>query len=202
MCKKKRRWLRREDRDVMLGFNAYREFYKRHYKQHQKTYEQFMNSNYFDSFVKFGKHIIDINAVNPVEFINFIINSAIPLNKWCYNSVYEQYVIWLTSQETPERALERNMLLMEQWALDNNEEWTDFFRKIDTTVAMNYIRTGRISPWLLYNTETGQELLDRLRDDQLVLIQKVLNPYKWNAKFKKHKDDVENIYTVCKKAGL
>jgi hypothetical protein len=202
-CEKRRRWLWQEEKYVKLGFYAYRKFYKTVYinSKKEKTYKDFMNSRYYTGFTKFGRYILDISAVDPEGFIDFVIKLNVKLTDWTAEHVYETYIRELNKKESPDRAVERNILLMIQWSKDNNEPWNDFFRKVNPQLATRWIKMGRISPWLLY-TGFGSDLFSRMSDEQLNLVKDVIDPVFWSKKVAINKNDVDYIKNILKSAGV
>lgn len=202
MCESKRRWLAKDERYVKLGLHAFQKFYQLSMKAKKpKTYEDFIESPYFTSFVKFGRHLININAIEAEGYVEFLIKAGLKLENWTDEIWYESWVRELAKKESPDKAIERNILLMEQWARDNDENWVDFFRKVPTPLATRWIRTGRISPWLLY-CGVGDVLFDRLSDEQLEMVREWINPLYWQGKLRKHKTEVENIRIILEEAGV
>jgi len=124
LCEQKRRWINRDEKYVRLGFLAYNRFYEiTQGATKQKTYEHFTKSNYYTGFTRFGKHTLEINAIDPERFIDFVITNSIALDKWCSDAVYETYIRELNKKETAERAIERGILLMQQWSRENDRPY-------------------------------------------------------------------------------
>jgi len=205
-CEKKRRWFARDEPHVRLAFLAWSRFYElssnRVGTKAKKSFIEFANSRFYNGFVKFGKHIIDCNVVNPTQFIDYVIKGNLPLDTWCHDSVYEQYVRDYMKNEGPENALERMILLMQQWSLQTNEPWQDFFRKINPNLAMQWMRAGRISPWILYNTDSAIEFFERCSPEQLSMIKKWAPNASWRIKFNKYADSVKFIKQTLQDAGV
>lgn len=201
-CEKKRRFLWKDEKYIRYGFYAYQKFYKISMnRKKEKTYEEFANSSYFTSFTKFGKYLLDINAVEPELFVEFIIKANIKLSDWVKPYVYELWIRELNKKESPERAVERNILLMEQWSKDYNEPWFDFFRKVNTNLATKWIKSGRISPWLLYSGY-GDSLFCRMSNEQLEMILDVIDPIFWNKKIALNKKEVETFKNILDEVNL
>lgn len=202
MCEKKRRWLWKDEKYIRIGFMAFQKFYELSVRSKKpKSYTDFMDSQYFTAFTKFGRHIEHINAIEPAGFTEMLIKNNIKLDDWTNDLWYESWTRELAKKESPERAVERNILLMEQWGRETGENWVDFFRKVPTTQATSWIRKGRISPWLLYSG-VGQPLFDRLSDEQLGLVKEWINPLFWNSKIRDHKNEVEEIRAILVEAGV
>jgi len=203
MCEQKRRWLDQDTKHVKLGFVVFKRFHEVNYKgRKEKTFEDFMGSQFYTSFTKFGRYLLNINAINPKQFIDFLIKTEVKLNKWESPLVYETYVRELNKKETPDAAIERNFLLMQQWANDTGKPWLDFFREIEPALATNWIRSGRISPWILFTASSAKDLFARLSDEQLSLVQKNIDPDFWSFKLEKSAADVDFIREQLDAAGL
>ncbi len=203
-CEKKRRYFKRDDPPNRFGFLAWSRFYELNDfsgKKH-RNHKEFINSKYYNAFVKFGKYVIDLNAPEPAKFIDYVLKNNLPIDKWTYDVVYEQYVRELIKKETPEQACERMILLMQQWSMQTGEPWQEFFRKINTNLAVQWIKAGRISPWLLYTLDSSLGMLDRCTLEQQDMINQFAPVGIWKLKFKQNKDAVEWIKKTMTDAGV
>jgi hypothetical protein len=202
MCEKKRRWLWRDEKYIRIGFMAFQKFYTLSLRsKKEKTYSDFMESQYFTAFTKFGRYIEHIGAIEVAGFVEMLIKSNIKLDDWTNEIWYESWIRELTKKESPMKAVERNILLMEQWGREYDENWVDFFRKVPTAQATTWIRKGRISPWLLY-CGVGQPLFDRMSDEQLGMVKEWINPMVWNSKIRDNAEEVKEIKMILEEAGV
>ena len=205
-CEKKRRWFCKEDPHVRFAFMAWRRFYELSLAaksaNSKLTHREFIENKYYSSFVKFGKHIVDLNALEPAKFIDYVIKGNLPIDKWTHDFVYEQYVRELTRKELPEDALERNIMLMNSWSMESGEPWVDFFRKVSTGQAVAWLKSGRISPWLLYNADSSIELFDRCSPEQLALIKSYAPVGPWKVRFTKQRESCDFIRETLRKNGI
>jgi len=203
ICEQKRRWLNKNEKYVLIGFEAFRQFYKIAMGDSKpKDYETFSKSQYYLSFTKFGKYMEHLDAVEPEKFIEFVIKMSVPLDKWTSDAVYNQYLLELYKRETATRALERGVLLMQEWSEQNDKPFNQFFNEITNSRAVHWIRSGRISPWIIFNCDTGLALLGRFSDEEMELIKDYMNPAFWQQKFDVRKSDVEFVQGVLEQAGL
>ena len=205
-CEKKRRWFQRDEPHARLGFMAWSRFYelnsfgkKREFKNSQRN---FIDSQYYLGFVKFGRHIRDLNAIDPSKFIDYVIKNNLPIDKWTHDFVYEQYVRELTRQESAEDALERNIMLMNEWSMQTGEPWNDFFRKVNANQAVAWVKSGRISPWLLYNVDSAMDLFERCTPEQIGMIKTYAPPGPWKIRFNKNNDSCNFIRTTLQNNGM
>jgi len=204
MCEQKRRFTNKDSKYVRLGFLAYNRFYEisQAVGSKKRTYESFAKSSYYTAFTKFGKYIIDVNAIDPEKFIDFVITSGVKLDKWCSDAVYETYIRELNKKETAERAVERGILLMQQWGMENDRPYNVFFREISKPRAIHWIKSRRISPWIIFNSASGSELLNSFNDHELNLINEYLEPTFWSRKFQVRNEDVLFVKQVLETAKI
>lgn len=201
-CKIKNRVMAKDEKVQRHAFNFYSKFFEKNFRKKVSDYMVFVKSRYYESFVKFAKYTLDVQAIHPEAFMEFLIKAKVPIDKWTQDFVYEQYVRELNKKETPDAAVERTILLFQQWEQSSGEPWYDFFRKIHPNIAVNYIRSGRISPWILYSAPSSTELFARMSDEQLTIISKYVDPTFWGYKFSQDKEYSEFITTVLREYGL
>lgn len=204
MCKYKSRWMiDQNEKHVKFGFYVYKRFYDLNFRlKKEKTFFDFIKSQYYNSFVRFGKYVQDRYIVYPEKFVDFLIKNAIPLKRWCDDDIYQEFLKYLLKNEPVEQAVERNLLVMEQWAKETGHDWKEFFRKVETPKATHMIMNGKISPWILYCCSEGSILLERLSEEQINMVMDYIDPSFWDKKIKENYDDVKLIETTLKETGL
>jgi hypothetical protein len=202
VCVQKRRHLQREDKPVVMGFIAFEQFYVRSMHQKNISFDKFAKSDFYDEFVRFGRYLIDLDAVNKLGFIDFLLRLEIPLHRWTQATLYATYIRELNKSETPIDALERNFLLMQQWANATGEPWRDFFRRVETPLATLWISSGRISPWVLCLASSAQQLLARFTPEQVMIVEKAVDAKFWQLKIQHHHQDVEIIRQTLREHGV
>jgi hypothetical protein len=202
MCPIKQRDLHREDKASRMAFRVWLRYYEVAMKQTNKTWDDFIRSQFYNDFLKVGKHINEINAVNTAAFIDFLIRSGIPLNRWTHEAVYETYIRELTKKETPDAAIERCISLMQQWAGSTGEHWSDFFRMVSPAQATLWIKSGRLSPWVIYISGSSSLLFNRMSPEQLAMVKGYLDPSFWSIKIDRHSDEVDFFRQVLDEAGV
>ena len=201
ICEQKNRRLWKDEKFSIVAFQAFNLFYRlKMFAKRDRTFEEFIKSKQYNGFIRFGKYIVEINAIKPRDFIVFLIKANVKLEEWRTERNYEIYLRELGKKEDPYSAIERNYLLMEQWGMETDEHWQDFFTKVNPQLATKWIKTGRISPWLLYTV--GGKLLERLSEEQFNMIEELINPEYWNKKFALNKDAVKGIKEFANSIGL
>jgi len=203
VCESKRRFLQRNDRAVRVGLSAYQRFYETTQNfAKTKTFEEFESSDFYLAFVRFGRYVVSSNVIRPQEFVDWLIKNTVKLDKWCQESYYQMFLTEWLKIEASDEALERSINNMDMWSKETGNGLEDFFLKIQTNKCVNMLTNGRISPWLLYNCDSGMELLSKLTDEQLDLVADIISPVFWKKKFKDYPADAELVRTILHEAGI
>jgi hypothetical protein len=203
MCEQKRRHLARTEKHVHIGYQAFVRFYQLSQKFNGiKLYDEFARSPYYNAFVKFGSFISNVNPLYPDHYIDWVVTSGVKLDHWCRDELYDKYALELIKTESVETALERSINHMMEWADANKSVWNHYFNYVSVNRAMFDIKDGKISPWIILNSEAGKTMLASFNDEQLNAISLVIDPPYWMKKFKKQRSDVELVKTVLKEVNL
>ena len=203
ICEQKRRHLAKSEKHVQMGFIAYDKFYKLSQKSDKpKTYEEFANSPYYTAFVKFGSFLHNVNPMYPEKFIDYVVTSGVKLDHWCKETLYYDYIENLIKTESVETALERSISTMMEWANDHDSVWNHYFHYVSLYRALYDIKDGKISPWLVLNTDSGKKLLTQLNDDELSSISHVIDIIFWSKKFRSAGEDLDLVRQVIKEGNL
>jgi len=203
MCEKKRRYQQENESGVRLGMQAYLKFYEMTQGSAKtKTYADFVDSPYYSAFVKFGQYLVQIRAINVPMFIAWIIKENKKLDQWTKESFYDEYLHDYLRKEHPNDALERSFTEMQNWADDTDKQFNNIFREGAPNKICNMIVNGRISPWILYNCDSGIAFLSGLNEEQVTLIFRFIDPDFWNRKFKDYVADTEFIKSVLLEASI
>ena len=202
VCEPKRRYMNKDEKYSRLAFHAFSRFYELTQAVGNRTFDDFAKSKFYLGFTKFGKHIININAINPEDFVDFVIQNSVKLDRWCSDSGYETYIQELNRKESADRAVERSILLMQKWGVEYDRPFNRFFKEVSKPLAIHYITSGRLSPWAIFNCDSGAELIDSFSDEELIIINGYLEPSFWTRKFDTRVEDVHFVRMILKKAGI
>ena len=203
LCEPKRRYLQRDEKWVVNAFMVFQRFYKIHqHNSKERTYDDFVKSPYYNAFVKFGRYIMHINPLYPDKYIDFVLKSKIKLDHWARDDLYEEYLIETLKTEPVEAALQRSIATMMDWATEQNAQWADYFRLVNTNRAVQHIQQGKISPWLLLGCNAGKRMLKSFNDEQLQMIERFINPSFWPSKLKSYPADHMLVQDTAKEAKI
>lgn len=203
VCEQKRRALAKSERHVVLGYDTYNRFYKlTQNSKADKTYEEFARSPYYNAFIKFGSFVSNVNPLYFDKFIDYVIKSGVKLDHWCRDELYDKYVVDLIKTEPVEVALERSIKHMMEWADTHKSVWNHYFLYVSPSRFMFDVKDGKVSPWLVLNSNNGKKLLKTLNDEQLSAISNIIDPQFWVGKFKKLPADAELVRQVVKESNI
>ena len=203
MCVKKRRFADKEMSHIRLGHRAFQMFYDLNTSaKHPKTMEDFILSPYYESFVKFGRACQVNEWLQPEQFTEWLIKTGVKLKLWISDAQYDKFLKEYVKKEPGLKALERTVIYMAKWGEENNKDWQSYFVNVSPSRAVYDIRSGKVSPWVLYLSDTGGTLLERFNDEQVKMIQDNIDPPFWMKLFKKNKDEVAEIKETCERANL
>lgn len=197
MCEKKRRFLSKNEKDVMAGYSAYNYWYKIAMgSRKEKTYVEFINSKYYVGFVKFGKYIVETKVSDWNAYIRWLVENKIKLDDWNKDSIFSRFYFNLNKIETPERALEKYIMVADDWSNKTGNHWTEFWQKANPFMVIDYVNQGKISPWILFSSQHAQDFIDSLPNELLPSLVNNLDIEYWKKKTSINKEDSEWINQV------
>jgi hypothetical protein len=201
-CEPRRRRMERDEAGVRLGFNAYLKFYELTQGSAKlKTYDDFCESAYYRAFVKFGRYCVDTRAVNPARFTEWLLKNNKKIDHWNRDSIYTEYLIDYLKVENVNDALARAIEFSIDWSEQTGNPANDCLRYGNTNAMVYAITAGRISPWVLYNCESGQKFLSELDATQIDMIWPYIDSETWMKKFTNYVADQEYVREMLNKAG-
>lgn len=197
MCEKKRRFLAKNDKEVVAGYTTYNYWYLIAMGcKKEKTYIEFINSKQYIGFVKFGKYIIDSKVSDWNAYVKWLIDNKIRLDEWCKDSIFSRFYTNLNKIETPERALEKYIMVADDWSHKTGNHWSEFWQKANPFMVIDYVNQGKISPWILFSSQHAQHFIDTLPNELLPSLVKDIDIEFWKKKTTKNKEDSEWINQV------
>jgi hypothetical protein len=203
MCEQKRRNLAKNEKHVQLGYQTYIRFFQLTQKsKNTKSYDEFAKSPYYNAFVKFGSFLNNVNPLYLDRYIDYVVTSGVKLDHWCREELYYKYVIDLIKKESAEVAIERSIATMADWAEKNHSQWNHYFKYVSLNRAVYDIKDGKISPWLIFNSTSGREMMSKFNDEQLGIVSETMDPDFWGKRFKLYPADFELVQTVIKEGKL
>ena len=201
-CEPRRRRQEQSERGVHLGLQAYLKFYELTQGSAKlKTFDDFAESPYYRAFVKFGRYCVDIRAINPARFIEYVLKQNKKIDHWCRDSIYTEYLLDYLRVENVNDALARAIEFGITWQEQTSNPAHDCLRYGNSNAMCHAITTGRISPWIIYNSESGQQFLSELSTEQIAMIWSYIDSDFWMKKFQDYPADQEYAKEILRTGG-
>lgn len=202
MCEPKRRYQERNETGVQLGFAAFLKFYETAQGSSRlKTFDDFVASAYYRAFVKFGRYCQDIRAIAVPRFVDWLLRNNKKIDHWCRDSVYTEFLLSHTRQENVSDALTRAIEAAMSWEESTGNSARDYLRYGNANAICHAISTGRITAWVLYNCDSGNELLTRFNADQVAMIWGWIDADYWSQRFRDYPADASYAKEILRQAG-
>ena len=201
-CEAKRRWLAKDEKGVMLGLHTYVKFYQvAQDRTKTRTFEDFAGSPYYTAFVKFGNYCINTKCIKVERFIDWIITSEIKLDQWATDATYTKFLETALRTENVNDALQRAVEYSIDWGTERSMRAEDILRYGSENKVCHAIVTGKLSPWVIYRSHSGQEFLSKLNNEQMEMIWGVIDPDYWQPVFEQKVADVKYVEEILDAAG-
>lgn len=201
-CERKRRWLERDQADSRLAFSAFCKFWElNHRTSRARTWDDFSNSAYYGAFKRWGIYCVNLRAVNTEAYLRWLLKSEIAIDRWCKDEHYTNYLIDYLTVEAITDALTRGIETSVEWAESTGMIASDILRYANTSRLIQLVVTGRLSPWLIYSSTSGQHWLEKLNSAELALIWPYINVERWNKILLDREEDREYTRSILLQAG-
>ena len=202
MCEPKRRKRERDEPGPRLGFQAYIRFYESMAgSARNKTHDTFCESSYYRAFVKFGHYCVNTRVINPERFMAWLLKNNRKIDHWCSDKVYTEYLVDHLRVEAVDDALARAIEFGIDWSEKNTSPAHDCMRYGNANVLCYAVTAGRISAWVIYNSESGQKFLSELDATQVSMIWPYIDSDAWQKRFQDRPQDQAYAKNILKQAG-
>lgn len=202
LCEQKKRHNEQSERGVQVGFQAYIRFYE--YTQgssKSKIFTDFAKSPYYKAFSKFGRYCVNTRVINPARFTEWVVSKNKKLDYWASDALYTEYLVEYLRVENVTDALARAVEFGMNWSEKTTHPPHDCLRYGNTNAMVYAVTTGRISAWVIYNSESGQKFLSELTSDQIAIVWPYIDTDYWQKRFKERTEDQEFARDILQKAG-
>jgi hypothetical protein len=202
ICEYKSRWLNKDLQSNRIGFQAWMQFYQKNTAtKKKKTHEDFIKSAFYAAFVKFGAYCINVNAINISRFTDWLVKNQIKLDTWCSDTVYTRYLIEYLRTEDPLDGIARSVETTIEWSSKDNILPRDYLRYGNPNRICQLISVGKITPWMLYQSQSGVRFLETLNPESAKMIMDYINPEQWALKFHREPENVKQVKELLNAGG-
>jgi hypothetical protein len=202
ICEGKQRWLNKDLQGNRIGFQVFVQFYlKNSASKKPKTYQDFIKSPYYAAFVKFGMYCVSTNCINTSRYADWLLKNQIKLDTWCSDTNYTKFLIEYLRVEDPMDAIHRSVETTIELAQAEGILPKDYLRYANPNRICYTITTGKLSPWLLFQSDSGVKFLDTLNPEHVKMILDYINPEQWAIKFRREPENVRTVKEILHAGG-
>lgn len=202
LCEYKQRYMNKDLLGSRIAFQAFIQFYKKNTASKKlKSFDEFVKSAYYIAFVKFGNYCADVNVINVSRYVDWLLKNQIKIDSWTTDTNYTKFLVDYLKDEDPLDAIARSIETTQKLAETETIQTKDVLRYGNRNRVCYAITTGKISPWMLYQSDSGTKFLDELDTTQVKLVLDYINPEQWAIKFKRNPEKVREVKDLLNAAG-
>jgi hypothetical protein len=205
ICEKKKRWSEKDTKLSTLAYHLWSSFFEKHIhlKPEKRTFKHFINNQYYSSFIKFAKFCIDSKVLDVEAYANWLFDSHVKIDDWVSDGIYLKFLIEFLKKENSIDAVTRSLSNIQDELFKSGKSFnSQLFNNIGQNKTCHMIIKGEISPWLLYNSDSGTEFLSGLNESQIQIIYPMIDPPYWEGKFEINKDSVNQVKNLLQQKGI
>ena len=202
ICEGKHRWAEKDKQGPRIGFQSWLQFYaKNSMGKKNRTQEEFIKSAYYTAFIKFGTYCAGANVINVSRYTDWLLKEQIRIDSWNQDTNYTKFLIEYIRIEDPMDALARSIETTIKMAETERILAHDILRYGNPNKICYQITLGKISPWMLYQSDSGTQFLSTLNEDCVKIVIDYINPEQWAIKFKRDPETANVVKGLLKQAG-
>jgi len=176
-CEKKRRWQSKDNQDVLVGFSSYDLFYRIEMQSKPREYKDFVDSQYYTAFVKYGNYCINTRVIDQEQFTRWLIKNKVKLKDWPTDKMYLLFVQDHCKRESVERALERFV----QHA-STTQYFDTFWESASGYTIADWVEMGKISPWIIISSKRAERAIGAMPNECVNRIANCIDADYWAKK--------------------
>lgn len=203
-CEPRRRHMVQHEPHVKLALHAYKIWWQ-HLNPHKTvpvTYQQFSGSQLYGVFVRIGSWALEQQVQEFASWIEWNLKAQTPVDRWCDVNTYQSYIKDLLLNEPHLQAMQRSLATLVSWGEISDKPWNQFFKLAHVNLIINWIQQGRISAWMLYNSDTALVFLEKCSQEQLQLVQQAAPHNLWKIRFMRMQPEANAVRAALTEAGL
>lgn len=185
---------RDEEFRTTLGQSAYlfyQQWMKAYHRQSPKK-QSFLNSNFYNAFIRFAKFVKTTNMPTPETYIWLMKERDITPSMWNNDLAYALYLEFIDRRGDPLKLAAVTITTLLDIAEAANCEVKDVFDVLTPNEVIHYLRTRIFTPWLLLHSSKFMEFFaSKVTGEEQIIIESIIRPQQWAEKFKNKPKAVE-----------
>lgn len=172
-------------------------FYQKWLRSYNKVANNaaaFINSRYFNSFMKFAQFAKRVKLPDTDAFVAVMRDHDISPTIWTMEEVYNIYLEHLDKKLSPQKHAQITINTLFNHAEDHETDVATVFDTLTPNDVIKLVRERRLSPWILLNSvKFGDFFVNQTNSEQRIILETMIRPAFWQKKFKEDPDSVEQM---------
>ena len=139
--------------------------------------------------------------LNVTRYADWLLKNQIKIDNWASDTNYTKFLIDYLKLEDPLDAIARSIETTIALAKAEGIQSKDSLRYGNKNKLCYAITSGKISPWMLYQSDSGIQLIESLDVTQQKMILDYINPEQWAIKFKRSSNIIGQVKELLNAAG-
>jgi len=202
MCEQRRRFQQKDTPFARFGYEAFIEIQKHVFGKGKPLEVDFRKSDFYLACLRWGHFVVDIHCLDAKQYLGWLLKMNVGIDQWNQDKIYD---CWLASYVFSEHlwdGFERSVKSIAEWGEKSNQPYGDYFRKAGTARILTDVRSGAISGWMVFCSDSGCEWMSNLETGDLELVWDFLDAVRWKLQLSKYPEESVSISEICKNAGL
>lgn len=176
----------------MVLFNCYKT-YHRALDHTAPLKEHFINSKYYTAIERFVDYSRTMMIPDRDGYIRFAVSLKMHPPLWSRDDVYELYIQAFDDRYTPLKQVEislKTIVGLARYVECKPREIWDYMKLGD---VMKYIGAKKLSPWLLFYSDSFQSFLKKCTQSERMRFETVVDKRKWMGRFRADPETVKKV---------
>ena len=165
--------------------------------------EQFMESRYYTSFVKFIDFSQRMALPAKDIFIRYMAKIDMLPKDWTSNLVYDHYIDEFDTLLSPDEQASVTVDTIFELARNFECDPDDVFLYLEANSLIKIVQAKKMSPWvLMFSPKFRWFMSHEMTREQRILLEQYVKPERWEAIFNTHPDEVDKMKTYVRALGI
>lgn len=172
-----------------------------HYQSWMKAYRRmvpnssgFLQSKYYNSFMKFARFCKDANVPDTETYIWLMKERDISPTIWTNDQVYGLYLEFMDRKLPPMKHAQITVDTILDLADDFQCTSSEVFDHITPNELIQLLRQRQLSPWiLLHSGKFKHFFINKLSVEERIIMESIIRPPYWATKFQTCQSDVNQM---------
>lgn len=152
-------------------------------KRSVPTRETFMNSKFYESFIRFAKFIKSVRIPEPEIYIQVMKSKDLQPAMWTMDDAYGFYLEHVEFHMDPKTSIRITSSVLSDLADEYECDIPEVFIKVPPSETIQLIRERKLSPWVLLKSTKFKVFLSTLNSEQMEMIEALINSTFWKRRF-------------------